>query len=170
MLIYRRMITLIIYHTQNIKKKLSSYAESFLMLLRAKRLMNDTEKKVLKWDSSLGGFCVIKYILKNLLNYPLASSTTTSWDRIILKLYTYCSIIQQRIFYICQSILFFFFFPSNVNSDFVRTQATLTHRHDQPLATTNNSSVGVFQLSEQQAFCEGISDMIFHMLSNCSGL
>lgn len=55
---------------------------------------------------ALSEVCVIKYILKNLLNYPLTSSTT-SWDRIILKLYTYCSIIQRRIFCICHSTRIF---------------------------------------------------------------
>lgn len=59
------------------------------------RLMNDTGEKSSRSRAfavfSLGGFCVIKYILENLLNYPLTSSST-SWDRIILKLHTYCSI------------------------------------------------------------------------------
>lgn len=128
--------------------------------------MTDTgeKKSSLFKRFSLGGFCVIKYILKNLLNYPLTSSTTTSWDRIILKLYTYCSIIQQRIFYICQSIfLIFSFLPfMMLTLEYVKTSDSLTHLNNQPLATTNAKLGGCVSLSEQQASSGYVNDMTLH--------
>lgn len=82
--------------------------------------MNDTGRELLLLFS-LGGFCVIKYILENLLNYPLTSSST-SWYRIILKLHTYCSIIQTADFVICH-----FDFFSHTKFTNTNTETTLSN-------------------------------------------
>jgi hypothetical protein len=81
-------------------------------------------------------FCVIKYILENLLNYPLTSSST-SWYRIILKLHTYCSIIQTDFVYLP---LRFFLCPTQAQlvvwiRAFTNTDEATTPSNDQSRGT-----------------------------------
>lgn len=114
--------------------------------------MNDTGRELWLLFLTREVFCVIKYILENLLNYPLTSSST-SWYRIILKLHTYCSIIQTADFV---------YLPLRFSP---LTQAQRACRHKkyptqtcwQPLATTNE------KFFEHRGRGKGI----FHIASNC---